>query len=82
MIIMGIQVGNRDHDALKLQELLTKYGCLIKTRLGVHETTVEGLCASKGLIILEFIAGKEDEIKALEKELHVLESITVRKMEF
>ena len=82
MTIMGIQVGNREHDAIKLQEVLTKYGCIIKTRLGIHEATVEGLCASKGLIILEFISGKETEVKDLEKELHALESITVRKMEF
>ena len=28
--IMGIQVGNRESDALKVQELLTKNGCIIK----------------------------------------------------
>ncbi len=33
-IIMGIQVGDRESEAVKVQELLTKHGCIIKTRLG------------------------------------------------
>lgn len=80
--IMGIQVGDREHDALRVQELLTKHGCLIKTRLGLHETALEGQCSSKGLIIIEFISGKEEEIKVFEKELAQLDSITVRQMIF
>lgn len=80
--IMGIQVGDREHDALRVQELLTKHGCLIKTRLGLHETALEGQCSSKGLILLEFISGKEEEIKVFEQELAQLDSITVRQMIF
>lgn len=80
--IMGIQIGDREQDAIKVQELLTRHGCLIKTRLGLHETALEGQCSSKGLIILEFISGKEEEIKQFEKELNLLESITVRQMIF
>lgn len=81
-IILGIQVADREHEALKVQELLTKYGCIIKTRLGLHETGAEGFCSSKGLILLEFLPDKEEEIKAFEDELAVLESSKVRKMEF
>lgn len=81
-IIMGIQVGNREHEALKVQELLTKYGCLIKTRLGLHDTAVEGQCSSKGLILLEFLPNQEIEIAKFEKELSVLESVEVRQMSF
>ncbi len=81
-IIMGIQVGDREHDALKLQELLTKNGCLIKTRLGLHESQYEGQCSSSGLILLEFMSGKEKEIALFEKELEALESIVVKQMIF
>lgn len=80
--IMGIQIGNREHEALKVQELLTKYGCLIKTRLGLHETAVEGQCSSKGLIILEFLVDQDDEIAKFQHELSQLESVTVRNMIF
>ncbi len=79
-VIMGIQIGDREADAVKVQELLTKHGCIIKTRLGLHEAG--NLCSSKGLIILEFIGGKDDEVEALEKELKAIEDIAVEKMVF
>ncbi len=36
-IILGVQVTNRIKNALEVQEILTKFGCNIKTRLGLHE---------------------------------------------
>ncbi|WP_373481485.1 hypothetical protein [Acetobacterium sp.] len=79
--IMGIQVGNRESEALKVQELLTKNGCIIKTRLGLHESSEE-MCSVTGLIILEFLPDKEDEITVMEKELAALNTIVVKKMVF
>lgn len=79
--IMGIQVGNRENEALKVQELLTKNGCIIKTRLGLHESSEE-LCSITGLIILEFLPDKEDEITVMEKELAALDTVVVKKMVF
>jgi len=81
-IIMGILIGHREEEALKVQELLTRYGCYIKTRLGLHDTPVEGSCSSKGLLILEFLPGNEKEVDALESELKKLESFVVKRMEF
>ncbi|WP_026395541.1 hypothetical protein [Acetobacterium malicum] len=79
--IMGIQVGNRESEALKVQELLTKNGCIIKTRLGLHESSEE-LCSITGLIILEFLPDKENEIAVMEKDLSALSTIVVKKMVF
>jgi hypothetical protein len=79
-IIYGIEIGDRESDALKVQEALTKYGCIIKTRLGLHEAG--NLCSSKGLIILEFINGNEAEIEKLEKELMECETVKIGKMSF
>lgn len=79
--IMGIQVGNREEEALKVQEILTKNGCIIKTRLGLHKST-EDSCGTTGLIILEFLTDKADEIKELKRELEELKSVTVKKMVF
>ncbi len=80
-VILGIQIGDREHEALRVQELLTKHGCIIKTRLGLHESG-EGLCSSKGLVLLEFLPNKEVEIEEMESELSKLESVIVRKMAF
>ncbi|WP_028829068.1 hypothetical protein [Proteocatella sphenisci] len=80
-VIMGIQIEDRDSDAISVQELLTKHGCIIKTRLGLHEAAGT-MCSSKGLLILEFISGSENEVSQLETELLKLKNVLVRKMEF
>jgi len=79
--IMGIQVGDREHEALRVQELLTKHGCIIKTRLGLHESSAAH-CSTSGLIILEFLPETDAEIAIMKKELATLESVLVRQMEF
>ena len=35
--IIGIKVENRREEASKLQDILTEYGCVIKTRIGLHD---------------------------------------------
>ena len=47
--IMLIKVGGREENAPKVQEILTDYGTIIETRLGLHQNDGN---ESKGLIIL------------------------------
>ncbi|MDP3058850.1 MAG: hypothetical protein Q8N36_05290 [bacterium] len=56
--IMVIKIGNRSHSATKVQELLTEYGCHIKTRVGFHHTS-DDFCSEDGIIILQLTAYKE-----------------------
>jgi len=79
-IILGIQIGHREAEAVKVQELLTKHGCIIKTRLGLHEAG--NLCSSKGLVILEFIPGNDKEVEQLKVELEKLDEVVVGMMTF
>jgi len=78
--ILGIHVTNRVQDATRIQEILTKFGCSIKTRLGLHEVT-EDYCAATGLILLE-LTGNPEEFEKLEKELVGIPGLEVRKMVF
>lgn len=78
--IMGIEIQNREELAVKVQGLLTNHGCVIKTRLGLHETG--NFCSPSGLIILEFAPDDGSEYASLEKELNELEGVTARRMEF
>jgi len=78
--VIGILVPDRINDAVKLQQALTKYGCSIKTRLGLHEASSE-TCARNGLIILE-LTGKKEEWDALEKELSAIDGTKIQKMSF
>jgi len=78
--ILGLYVTNRIKASAKVQELLTKYGCYIKTRLGLHEVATE-FCSESGLIILELF-GAVDKQNELENELHAIEGLQVQKMVF
>ncbi len=48
-IIVGVHIVNREAHALRVQEVFTKYGAEIKTRLGMHDD----ICPANGLILLE-----------------------------
>jgi len=75
--IMSILVKRRSKKAPELQTILTKYGCMIRVRLGLHE--LENICNETGLILL-VIAGDEEEIKKLESEINELDGITTKNM--
>lgn len=74
--IIGVRMDNRIDNAVKFQEILTKNGCKIKTRLGLHEVNDE-VCSNDGLIVLQPYGSKED-VEALVKELNSLEGVTAR----
>ncbi len=80
-VIMGIQLQERIEDAVKVQELLSQYGCHISTRLGLHSSP-PNTCSPVGLILLEFVNGAENAAADLEKELSEINDVQVKKMAF
>lgn len=76
--IMAVLVSHRANKAKELQEILTKYGCIIKVRLGLHEAG--DVCSEEGLIILQ-LCGQEDEINALADELNKQEGLKAKNMQ-
>jgi hypothetical protein len=74
--IIGVRMDNRIDNAVKFQEVLTKNGCKIKTRLGMHEVGDED-CSNDGLIVLQPCGNKED-VEGLVNELNRLEGITAK----
>ncbi len=72
--ILLIKVGNRPKNAVKVQEILTRFGCNIKTRLGLHEFSSGCEDQDEGIIILELI-GEQTEIEKMMSELEKLESV-------
>jgi hypothetical protein len=77
-MIFGLLV-EKDHDlVIAVQKLLTAYGCVIRSRLGVNETFF-GKAA--GLILLE-IFGDKEQIMLFEKELRSLKNLHFRKIVF
>lgn len=78
--IIGILITDRVQKVMDVQSILTKFGCNIKTRLGLHEV-VSDYCSQQGLILLELTGNTEDFYK-LENELLAIPGLDVRKMVF
>jgi metal-responsive CopG/Arc/MetJ family transcriptional regulator len=76
--IMAVLVNYRSRYAGEIQQILTRYGCLIKVRLGLHEAG--NVCSENGLIILQ-LDGEKGEIIAFHDELNGIEGVTAKIME-
>jgi 2-polyprenyl-3-methyl-5-hydroxy-6-metoxy-1,4-benzoquinol methylase len=76
--IMAILVNYRSKHAGEIQNILTRRGCLIKVRLGLHEAG--DVCSENGLIVLQ-LAGEKAEITAFDAELNAIEGVTAKLME-
>ncbi|TSA26320.1 MAG: hypothetical protein D4R67_08100 [Bacteroidetes bacterium] len=78
--ILGIYLPNREQEASRVQYILTKFGCVIKTRFGINADDDNGT-SGRGLILLELI-GDPSEFRKLKAELHTIGSIQVEQMVF
>ncbi len=75
---MVVLISHRKDAAAKVQAVLTGWGCMIRTRLGIHEDVQEN-CSENGLLFLD-LAGDEDKIIDLERKLNVLSGVTAKMM--
>jgi hypothetical protein len=77
--IIGLRVNHRVGNVPKLQEALTKFGCHIKLRVGLHETG-ENFCSDDGVIMLQ-VCGKEEEVKEMVDFFNGLDGICAKLMD-
>jgi hypothetical protein len=75
---MALTISPRTAHAPEVQTVLTKHGCIIKTRIGLHEVQ-EDSCSERGLILLHINSGS-NEVDQLENELKEIEGIDVKCM--
>ncbi|HKL98702.1 MAG TPA: hypothetical protein VJZ06_02185 [Mobilitalea sp.] len=79
--ILGFVLHDRIQTASKVQELLTKYGCEINTRLGLHVAS-DNTCSKNGLILLEFVDNADEAAEQFEIELKKIAEVDVQRMKF
>jgi hypothetical protein len=72
--LLIILLGKRKETAVQVQKVLTAWGCIIKTRLGIHDGVMEN-CTNEGLIILE-LYGTEEQKKELARKVEVLDGVS------
>lgn len=77
--VLIILIGNRKQSAVKVQQILTAWGCNIKTRLGIHDGVLEN-CSDQGLLILE-LAGREEDNKELARKVSLIPGISSQLVE-
>lgn len=75
--IMAVLVNHRVKNANEIQKVLTDYGCMIKVRLGLHETG--DFCSDEGLIILQG-SGAEEEIVDFESKLNLIPGVKAERV--
>jgi len=73
--IMAIRINHRTNKAPGVQEILTRYGCIIRMRLGLHETG--NVCSEEGLILLQLV-GEPEKMAELEKELNAIDGVCTK----
>ena len=78
--IVALKINGREANASFVQEILTRYGCNIKTRVGFHEVN-EDQCSMDGVIVLQLF-GKDSEIQAMHEEFNKLNGVTFKIIEF
>ncbi|MHB0946654.1 MAG: hypothetical protein ACYC3B_05750 [Sedimentisphaerales bacterium] len=79
-IILGVHITDRIKHVSGVQQVLTEYGCYIKTRLGLHEAG-QDFCSPNGLMLLELV-GDVKKCNELENKLTAIEGVSVQKMVF
>lgn len=76
--IMAILIDKRTQAAVPVQEALTRHGCVINARLGLHQAGPA--CSEQGLLILH-LCGSREEVSVLEADLRTIPGVKPKSME-
>jgi hypothetical protein len=76
--IFGIRISDRTENVPAVQALLTKYGCNIRTRLGIHDADNTS-CSPSGVVLVDVFGPETDDFYA---ELQRLNGIELQRMDF
>jgi hypothetical protein len=76
--IFGVHISKRVENAPAVQAVLTKYGCNIRTRLGIHDADSTS-CSPSGLVLIDAFG---PEIEGFYGELKALKGVGLQRMDF
>ncbi|NLV72573.1 MAG: hypothetical protein GXY46_08230 [Actinobacteria bacterium] len=76
--IFGIHVSDRIEKVPAVQAVLSKYGCSIRTRLGIHDADTAS-CSPSGLVLVDVFGPETEQFYG---ELRALEGVNVQRMDF
>ena len=76
--VFGVHISGRVENVPAVQAVLTKYGCNIRTRLGLHDADSTS-CSPSGLLLIDAFG---EEVEDFYQELRVQKGVDVQRMDF
>jgi hypothetical protein len=76
--VVALLISTRNETAVNVQKILTGWGCLIKTRLGIHDGVLDN-CSQTGLVLLEMV-GADDKIDEFVRKLNLVKGATAKRI--
>jgi hypothetical protein len=76
--IFGVHITKRVDNVPAVQAVLTKYGCNIRTRVGIHDADNTS-CSPSGLVIIDAFGAETEDFY---RELTELKGVAVQRMDF
>jgi hypothetical protein len=76
--VFGVHISGRVENVPAVQAVLTKYGCNIRTRLGLHDADSTS-CSPSGLLLIDAFG---EEVEDFYQELKVQKGVDVQRMDF
>jgi hypothetical protein len=76
--IFGVHISQRVESVPAVQAVLTKYGCNIRTRLGIHDADATS-CSPSGLLLVDAFGPETEDFF---RELQALKGVDAQRMDF
>ena len=76
--IFGIHISHRVENVPAVQAVLSKYGCNIHARLGIHDADNTS-CSPSGIVLVDVFGPETEEFY---KELGALKGVDLQRMDF
>ena len=76
--VVALLISTRNETAVNVQKILTAWGCMIKTRLGIHDGVLDK-CSQTGLVLLEMI-GEDAKIDEFVRKLNLVKGASAKRI--
>jgi len=76
--IFGVHITSRVENVPAVQTVLTKYGCNIHARLGLHDADNTS-CSPSGLVLIDAFGA---EVEDFYRDLKALKGVDIQRMDF
>ena len=76
--IFGVHITSRVENVPAVQAVLSKYGCNIRTRLGLHDADSHQ-CSPSGLLLVDVFGAETEDFY---RELRAVKGVDLQRMDF